>query len=163
MFKKVIVGSAFILMSATALAAPAGFYGGLDIGSTSVDDLDSSKVSYGIYGGYGFNQYFATELGYRHLGKWDLYGLGVSVRQTHLSLVGSYPLTQQLDLYGRLGYNNLRGEVRYGGVIYGAESSGGLYGIGLGYRFGQNLFGRAEVQKPSSDSTNYGVSLSWQF
>lgn len=163
MIKHCLAGAAFALMSATALAAPTGFYGGLDIGSTAVDGFDSNKTSFGAFGGYGFNQYVATEFGYRHLGSWDFYGVDVSVRQAHLSVVGSYPLTPQFDIYGRLGYNNLRGEAHYGQVTYSAESSGGLYGIGLGYRFGDNLSARAEVQKPSSDSTNYSVALVFHF
>ena len=72
-----------------------------------------SNGSFGGFIGYGFNQYVAIEAGYRQLGKYDVdfYG-GASVdlkaKQTHVSVLGFYPLNPQLDIYGRLGWNKLR-------------------------------------------------------
>ena len=40
---------------------------------------------------------------------------------------------------------------------------GVLYGVGLNYNFTPTISGRAEVQKPSSDSTNYGVGIVFKF
>jgi long-subunit fatty acid transport protein len=92
-----------------------------------------------------------------------VFGTDVKAKQTHLSLVGSYPLNAQFDVYGRLGYNNLRAEAKAGGITYGDDTDGGLYGIGLNYNFNSQLSGRFEVQKPSSDSTNYSVGVVWKF
>jgi hypothetical protein len=164
MLKKFAAAAALALVASSSFAAaPTAFYGGLDVGSTKIDDFDQDKTSFGGFLGYGFNQFFAVELGYRYLGKFDVFGTDVKAKQTHLSLVGSYPLNAQFDVYGRLGYNNLRAEAKAGGITYGDDTDGGLYGIGLNYNFNSQLSGRFEVQKPSSDSTNYSVGVVWKF
>ncbi|TQK02796.1 outer membrane beta-barrel protein [Herbaspirillum sp. SJZ107] len=164
MLKKIVAAAALALVASSSFAAaPTAFYGGLDVGSTKIDDFDQDKTSFGGFLGYGFNQFFAVELGYRYLGKFDVFGTDVKAKQTHLSLVGSYPLNAQFDVYGRLGYNNLRAEAKAGGITYGDDTDGGLYGIGLNYNFNPQLSGRFEVQKPSSDSTNYSVGVVWKF
>lgn len=164
MFKKIAAAAALALMATSAFAAaPTAFYGGVDLGSTKIDDFGDSKASFGGFLGYGFNQNFAVELGYRQLGKWDVLGVDVKAKQTHLSLVGSYPLNAQLDVYGRLGYNQLRGEASYAGATYGDDTSGGVYGVGLNYSFTPTISGRIEAQKPSSDSTNVNVGLVFKF
>jgi long-subunit fatty acid transport protein len=164
MLKKFAAAAALALVASSSFAAaPTAFYGGLDVGSTKIDDFDQNKTSFGGFLGYGFNQFFAVELGYRYLGKFDVFGTDVKAKQTHLSLVGSYPLNAQFDVYGRLGYNNLRAEAKAGGITYGDDTDGGLYGIGLNYNFNSQLSGRFEVQKPSSDSTNYSVGVVWKF
>jgi hypothetical protein len=80
-----------------------------------------------------------------------------------VSVIGAYPLAPQFDLYGRLGYNSLRGEASYRGYTYGDDTSGGMYGIGLNYDFTPAVSGRVEVQKPSSDSTHYNVGVVFKF
>jgi hypothetical protein len=164
MFKKFAVAAALALVASSSFAAaPTAFYGGLDVGSTKLDGFDDNKTSFGGFVGYGFNQFVAVELGYRQLGKFDVYGVDVKAKQTHLSVVGSYPLMPQLDVYGRLGYNNLRAEASYGNTTYGENTDGGLYGIGLNYNFTPAISGRIEAQKPSSDATNYSVGIVFKF
>jgi len=164
MFKKLAIAAALAVAASSSFAAPTGYYAGLDLGSTKIDDLGDSETSFGGFLGYGFNQFFAVELGYRQLGKWDLgYGVDLKAKQTHLSVVGSYPVTPQFDIYGRLGYNDLRAEASRGNVTYGDNTNGGLYGIGVGYTFNPNVSVRFEAQKPSSDSTNYSVSVVYKF
>jgi OOP family OmpA-OmpF porin len=164
MFKKIAAAAALTLLASTSFAAaPTAFYGGLDVGATKLDDFDSTKTSFGGFLGYGFNQFVAVELGYRQLGKFDYLGVDVKAKQTHLSLVGSYPLNQQLDVYGRIGYNNLRAEATYRGYTVGEDKDTGLYGIGLNYSFTPAISGRIEAQKPSSDSTNYSAAVVFKF
>jgi OOP family OmpA-OmpF porin len=163
MFKKLAIAAALAVAASTSFAAPTGYYAGLDLGSTKIDDLDGNKTSFGGFLGYGFNQFFAVELGYRQLGKWDFHGADVNAKQTHLSVVGSYPVTPQFDIYGRLGYNQLRAEASYGNLTYGDDTSGGLYGVGVSYTFTPAISGRFEVQKPASDTTNYGVGIVYKF
>jgi OOP family OmpA-OmpF porin len=164
MFKKIAAAAALAFAATSAFAAaPTAFYGGVDVGSTKIDGLDDNKASFGGFLGYGFTQNFAVELGYRQLGKWDVMGADLKAKQTHLSLVGSWPLNPQLDVYGRLGYNQLRAEASYAGYTYGEDTSTGLYGIGLNYSFTPTLSGRIEAQKPSSDSTNISVGVAFKF
>jgi OOP family OmpA-OmpF porin len=164
MFKKIAAAAALALVATSAFAAePTAFYGGVDVGSTKVDGLDGSKASFGGFLGYGFNQNFAVEVGYRQLGKWDVMGADLKAKQTHLSVIGAWPLNQQLDVYGRLGYNQLRAVASYGGYSYGDDTTGALYGVGLNYSFTPAISGRIEVQKPSSDSTNLSVGVAFKF
>jgi OOP family OmpA-OmpF porin len=164
MFKKIAAAAALAFAATSAIAAaPTAFYGGVDLGATKIDDFGDSKASVGGFLGYGFNQNFAVELGYRQLGSWDVVGVNVKAKQTHLSAIGSYPLNAQLDVYGRLGYNQLRGEAKYQGVTFGDDTSGVLYGVGLNYSFTPVISGRVEVQKPSSDSTNISVGVAFKF
>lgn len=163
MIKQFAAAAALALVASSSFAAPVGTYGGLDVGSTKIDDFDSHKTSVGGFLGYGFNPNVAVELGYRQLGKFELYGADVTAKQTHLSVVGSFPLNQQFDVYGRLGYNNLRAEASYNGHTYGDDTSGGLYGIGVSATIAPNLSARFEVQKPSSDSSNISVGIVYKF
>lgn len=164
MFKKIAVAAALALMASSSFAAgPTAFYGGVDVGGTKIDDIDGNKVSVGGFLGYGFNQFFAVELGYRQLGKWSEDDVSLKYKQTHLSVIGSYPLNAQFDVYGRIGYNKLRADVRLDDISGHASDDGGLYGIGLNYNFTPQLSGRVEVQKPASDTTNYNVGVVWKF
>ena len=116
MFKKLVVAAALAALASSAFAADAkGFYGGLDVGMNKVDNLDGSKIGLGTFLGYSFNQYVALELGYRQLGEWHVNGGTVKLSETHVSVVGSYPLNSQFDIYGRLGHDNPHGRhSRYG-------------------------------------------------
>jgi len=163
MFKKIAAAAALAFVASSAFAAPTAFYAGLDVGSTKVDGLSDNKASFGGFLGYGFNQYIAAELGYRQHGTWDYQGVDIKLKQTHLSVVGSYPLNGKLDVYGRLGYNKVTVEGSAGGFSASEDTTGALYGIGLNYSFAPNISGRVEVQKPSSDSTNVGVGVVFKF
>lgn len=164
MFKKLAIVAALAVAASSSFAAQTGYYGGLDLGSTKIDDIDDSKTSFGGFLGYGFNQFFAVEAGYRQLGKWDAgYGIDLKAKQTHLSVVGSYPIAPQFDIYGRLGYNQLRAEASYGNRTYGEDTDGFMYGAGVSYNFTPIISGRFEVQKPASDTTNYGVGIVVKF
>lgn len=163
MFKKIAAAAALAFVASSAFAGPTAFYGGLDVGMTKIDGLDDNKAGVGGFLGYGFNQNVALELGYRQLGKWNVQGVDLTAKQTHVSVVGSYPLNTQVDVYGRLGYNQLRAEASFGNVTFGDDTSGVVYGVGVNYNFTPAISGRFEVQKPSSDSTNYGVGVVFKF
>ncbi|TFW30057.1 outer membrane beta-barrel protein [Massilia horti] len=160
MFKKIAAAAALTLLASSSFAAPTSFYGGVDVGSTKSDVLDnnSNKVSYGAFLGYDVNENVAVELGYRRLGQWDNVrgsGYDATVNQTHLSVVGSVPLKDQFSVFARVGYSKLNGD--------DVNNSGALYGVGLGYNFAPNVFGRVEVQKPTNLTTNVGVSVGYKF
>jgi hypothetical protein len=164
MFKKLAIAAALAVAASASFAAPTGYYAGLDLGSTDIDALDGNKTSFGGFLGYGYNQFFAVEVGYRQLGKWDVgHGVDLKAKQTHLSVVGSYPVAPQFDVYGRLGYNQLRAEASYGKLTYGDDTSGVLYGAGVSYNFTPVISGRFEVQKPASDTTNYSIGIVYKF
>lgn len=144
-----------MLASSSFAGTPGTVYGGIDVGSTKVDGVSDSQTSVGGFVGYNFHQNFSVEGGYRRLGDWD----GVTVDQTHVSLVGALPLSQGFNVYGRLGYNHIKTDAGFAE----ASDSGVLYGVGVGYNFNAKVSGRIEVQKPTNDSTNVGASVVYQF
>ena len=160
MIKKIAATAALSLLASAAFAAPVGLYGGVDAGTTRADNLnlDSSKASYGAFLGYGVNDNIGVELGYTRLGQWnDAFGPGndATINQTQVSVVASLPLKDNFSVYSRIGYNKLNGA--------SDTSSGALYGLGVGYDFNQNVFGRVEVQKPTNNVNNLGFSVGYKF
>jgi hypothetical protein len=163
MFKQFTAAAALALAALSSFAAPAGFYDGVDLGFSKIDDVDGRRTSVGLLLGYGFNRAIALELGYRMLGRVELYGVDVTTKQAHLSFVGSLPLNQQFDIYARAGYNNIRADASGGGHTYSDDISGRLHGIGVSANFDGDLYGRLEVQRPASDLTNVSISLVYKF
>lgn len=170
MFKKFAVAAALAAMASSAFAVgPTGFYGGVDAGSTHVDNINDHGTSFGALMGYGVNPNVAFEFGYRRLGNWDIHGGPfdsgtLKIDQIQLTVVGSYPLTPQLDIFGRGGFNDLSTEWSARGQTYNPDSKGGtLYGVGLAYHFTPTVSGRVEFQKPSSDSTNVSLGVVVKF
>jgi len=164
MFKKLVVAAALAALASSAFAADAkGFYGGLDVGMNKVDNLDGSKIGLGTFLGYSFNQYVALELGYRQLGEWHVNGGTVKLSETHVSVVGSYPLNSQFDIYGRLGHDNPQVDSTVPGATYNHDLSGGFFGAGLSYKFTPTISGRIEAQQPTKDSTNVNVAVVFKF
>lgn len=160
MLKKIVAAAALAVMASSSFAGtPGTLYGGLDVGSTKVDNISGKETSFGGFVGYNFHQNFALEGGFRRLATYDVVGEDVTLDQTALSVVGSVPLSQGFNVFGRLGYNHLKADSGFGG----GSDSGVLYGVGLGYNFSPTVAGRVEVQKPSSDSTNVSVGVAFQF
>jgi OOP family OmpA-OmpF porin len=159
MLKKIVAAATLTLIASSSFAGtPGTVYGGLDVGSTKVDG-SSKETSVGGFVGYNFHQNFALEGGLRRLGSYDVPGDDLTLDQTALSVVGSVPLNQGFNVFGRLGYNHLKTDSDF---INGSES-GVLYGVGLGYNFSPTVAGRVEVQKPASDLTNVSVGVAFQF
>lgn len=164
MFKHIAAAAALIIASSSALAAaPGTFYAGVDAGETKLDDWSDRETSYGFFAGYRFLPNVAVEGGFRRLGEADAFGMNVKADQVALSVVGSLPLANNVDLYGRLGYNRIDVDVKSGRFRDSDSVSRALYGIGLGYAFSPQVSGRVEVQKPTSDTTNVSAGVVFNF
>lgn len=163
MLKKIVAAAAIALLAGSSYAADAGAYAGLDVGSTKVDSLSGSKVSFGGFVGYNFNENFAVEGSVRRLGRWDVNGADVKLNQVLLSVIGSYPVSPEFNVFGRLGYNRLSADASFMGNSGSGSSKGSMYGFGVGYNFSSQIVGRLEVQKPSSDSTNLSIGVAYKF
>jgi OOP family OmpA-OmpF porin len=167
MFKKIAIAAALAIVTSSSFAADKPFfYAGADVGSTKFDDLDRQN-SFGAFIGYSFNQNIAVEAGYRRLADFDLnYGntkVGMTVDQSAVSVIGTLPLSSGFNVFGRLGYNRLNATGSVSGFTAADSTSGVLYGIGAGYTFTPTVSARLEFQKPSSDSTNVSVGVSFKF
>jgi len=164
MFKKLAIAAALAAVASSACAEEAkGAYAGLDVGSSKVDILDGNKTSVGGFAGYRFNQYVALEFGYRQLGKWEVNGGTVKLYQAHFSVVGSYPLSPEFDIYGRYGRDNGHVDSAVPGMTFTGYSNSGFFGAGLSYKFTPTISGRVEAQQTARNATNYNVGIVYRF
>ena len=115
-----------------AQAAPQAntFYAGAKAGWASVhhglnqfkDGVEGGKVNrnseaYGVFGGYQITDNFAVEAGYEYFGRAKVkYSDGDQFRHTAhgttLALKGSYPVLDNLDVYGRVGAALIRSDYK---------------------------------------------------
>ena len=87
------------------------FYGVDESKSNLAIDEDNDEVGAGAFGGYQINQNLGIELGYDYLGKYKYSGTrngapfndSVEAQLAQLTLKLSFPVADNLDLYGRLG------------------------------------------------------------
>lgn len=179
MFKKIAVAVALVAASATAFAQPfaqqqaPSLYAGVAGTSTDLDGFDRES-GYGAFLGYKFNNSIAIEGGYYRVA--DLsYPLffstsgavtsraDMTVDQIDVSVIGTLPLSNGFDVYGRLGYARLNVETDLAGFTRKEHDSNALYGLGLGYTFSPVVHGRLEVQRPASDTTKIVAGVAFTF
>ena len=164
MFKKIAAVAALIAASSSAFAVePGALYAGVDAGKTKIDDVSGRETSVGAFVGYKFHPNFSAEFGYRRLADANFEGVDLKADQIALSVIGAYPLGNNFDLYGRLGYNRIEVDASARGFSSTDSTSRAVYGVGLGYAFTPAISGRIEVQKPTSDSTNVSAGVVFKF
>jgi OOP family OmpA-OmpF porin len=163
MFKKIAVAAALVAASSAVFAAePTPFYAGVDVSSTKVSGFDD-EGGFGGFVGYKINQSVAVEAGYHRLVDTDIDGADATLDQMDISLIGSVPLTDGFNMYGRIGYNRVEGELSSNGVKQKDHTNNALYGIGLGYAFSPVVSARLEVQKPDSEITKLVAGVAFKF
>lgn len=167
MFKKIAAAVALLAASASSFAAePPSFYAGVAGTSTEIDGFDRES-GYGAFIGYKFNQSIAIEGGYYRVADAE-YGSGamradVTLDQVDISVIGTLPLSNGFDVYGRLGYARLDAEADVAGYTGKDHDSNALFGLGLGYTFSPVVHGRLEVQRPASDTTKIVAGVAFKF
>ncbi|WP_426109997.1 OmpA family protein [Massilia sp. PWRC2] len=137
------------------------------LGSTGpINSFSEDKKDIGakLFVGKNFNRYFAMELSYVDLGKFE-YKAGTSNGRTlnrnvqfrggALDLIGTIPMSERFSVYGRVGgsYGQVRDEYS-GNVGPGVTSQNGRYksgnvkaGVGLEYKFSEALAVRGEIER----------------
>lgn len=162
---------------------------GITTASSSVDDSDTA---YKLFVGYRANKYFAVEASWADLGE-ATYSAQVTSPMSGnanasweasafaLSALGILPLTNQFEVFGKLGYSlwdaDLRVSASSGGVSLGEESadedgSSVVYGLGASFSFTPNFAVRAEWERydgigdddtGESDVDMWSVGLQYNF
>ncbi len=159
------------LLLAAVLAAPAfaneGAVFGVDYGRTKVSDTDISGNGFGVFGGYRFNETFAAEVGYRKLFNETVRVLGVPVNlkgtAVQASVLAYLPVGSDVSLFGRLGYNRLKGEGSAAGFRTSESETKALFGFGAEYAFTKNVNARLEYQKLDSDTSALVLGVKFGF
>ena len=168
MFKKIAVAATLAILSSTAFATDApGVYAGGDFGTTKLDGESGRENSFGAFVGYRVTPMISVEAGFRRLADFDMtfnrVTANIKLDQVALSAIGTLPLSGGFNVFGRLGYNNIKAKASVDGFSGSDSDSGVLYGIGAGYAFSPTVAGRIEVQKPTSDSTNVSAGVVFSF
>lgn len=168
MFKKIALAATLAILASSSFAAEnPSFYAGADLGSTKLDGVSDRQTSFGGFVGYKFNENLAIEGGYRRLADFDVTfnstKVGMTLDQAAVSAIGILPLSNGFNVFARLGYNRIDAKGSTSNSSATDSTSGGLYGIGVGYSFAPNISVRLEVQKPSSDSSNVSAGVSYKF
>lgn len=160
----VIKSLAVVALATSAFAASAqsassaGFYAGAEINRSTLTDL-GSKVGFGGNVGYAFNQNLAVELSAANLGTYSLVGTDVSTSALTASVVGSVPVSNEISLFGRLGYGKVTAAA--GGIK--ADTNSAAYGVGAAYKLNSNMSVRAEYTRYAEDLSKFGVGIQYKF
>jgi OOP family OmpA-OmpF porin len=170
MFKQIAVAAVLAIAASSSFAhdyrgrsdLPTQYIGG-DVGSSSFDaQSDSRHNSYGGYVGFEFVPNFALEVGLRRLGDFGACCHHMKIDQAAISLVATLPLEGYFSVFGRVGYNTLKSTVNAGNG--GTEStSGNLVGLGLSYSLSPTVSARAEIQRPSSEWSNFSIGVTIKY
>jgi Outer membrane protein beta-barrel domain len=186
----------FLLLGAQfgAQANAAGFFddprirAGVAGGQLTVDDstgYDGIATGWNFYTGFEFNRYLAVELGFLNGGTAidDYYDdtlvpgsilyVSEEVESTsiHASVIGSWPINDDVSVYGRLGIQSwestLRAEIN-GATVFGPQDDSGadpFYGLGVALNVDSGQL-RLEYDMTKINDFNVGyVSLGvvWRF
>ena len=163
------------LVAAPAFAADTGPYFGAGVGQFNVQlddlDFDEGDVGFKIFGGYNFLKWLGAEVAYIDGGTAeDKYSdpdlgsakVGIDVSAFTLAGVGTLPIGDMFELYGKLGMAFWDGDLRISasGLICDELAAEGLpcsetdsesgedfyWGIGAGVNFGENFNIRVEYE-----------------
>jgi OmpA-OmpF porin, OOP family len=192
--RKVLLASGLALsglLAATQASAQAfvgGSFGKSDIDSEITDGLitsgsvDGKDTGFKVFGGYMFNRHFGVEGAYVDLGEvsysGDFFGAPVTggkveVSGVNIAALGSYPITEQFSVFGKIGLFiwDVEASDTTGGVPFSAKEDGRdiSFGVGLGYNFTRNLGVRLEWERfkveavSKADADLISVGVVWRF
>ncbi|MDR3391994.1 MAG: porin family protein [Sulfuriferula sp.] len=170
------------MVAAPVFAADDGFYAGLGIGdgklgvNTITGLSKSSDLVVGGIVGYQINRNFAAEMQYTGIGKaTDTVGNTVKGDAFSLTAVGTLPLNESFDLYGKLGVADSKTTTSAGFAGTGTSRTALTYGIGAQYnvnaragvRLGWDRYGAATADatgtKTNFNADVFGVSAIIKF
>lgn len=151
MLKKLVVAASLALGASGAYAQEAGWYGGIDVGSShlsgintdSLDSFDKSDTGVDINLGYRLNRNFAVEGAYTDLGKFHFSSAAgdgdLKPKAVSLSGVGILPLQSNFSLYGKAGIAHTETK----GLDASDTKDGLLAGAGVMYDINRNVYAKA--------------------
>ena len=173
--------SAIALCASGAAMAQQGFYVGGGVGQSMTSfngtdfsanaannetlTLEKNKTAYKIFGGYNVNQYFGVEGGFVDFGKPAAKFSGNAgtdkvseeLSSWFVAAKGTLPLTEQFNLFGKLGVTQNKAKVSSsaGGTSASDSRSGVLYGVGAEYNVTKQVGLRVEYE----DFGNFGKAF----
>jgi OOP family OmpA-OmpF porin len=190
---KIAAAVAAVSVAAAAPAAyaaeDAGWYLGGGVGqfNAQIDDVDQvddaidgwdeDDTAYKFFVGYRMNKFLALELDYINLGEPSGavvpgFNVDASVDGFAPYVVGTLPLGQWFEVYGRVGYYfydatlGVENEVD-GRVQFDEESEDLVYGAGIGANIGERMNIRFEYERFDlqgvDDADSLWLTAAWKF
>lgn len=126
---------------ATSTVMAEGFYAGGGLGIVKIEDsdqgesFDDSPMGWRIHGGYDFNENFAIEGSYIQTGDAEDVILGenveVQLSAFTFSVLGLLPMSDDVDLFGKLGFYTGEQEITVQGITFDEDDDGLTVGAGI--------------------------------
>lgn len=160
------------LMGTPALAAQPGVYGGAHLSAVNVDSGEGFKADFTTLGGqlgYLINDNFAVE-GRLAFGVKDdtvnMYGYHVKVKLDNyvgIYAVPQVPLSDNISLYGLLGWNKVKVKASYMGSSDSGSDSSLAFGAGIKMPVADNANLYLEYAKLASDTKSLTFGVNFKF
>ena len=140
----------FIGAAVPAAGQDGGLYVGASMGAAKARQVcagatscDEDETGYRFFAGYQLNKYLSAEGGYQHFSMFGRNGRGIAANALDAVVVGSYPVMDQLSVFGKAGV----GFTKLQSAPAGEDTLGLTYGVGAEYAFSKEWGGRAEWQR----------------
>lgn len=160
------------ILSSNAFAFDDNVYVGFGVGEVDLDNKAFDKpTGFEVFGGYEFNQNIAFEASYVDLGEagdgaapqWVL-----SSDTLTLGVVGKFPVGEQIELVGKLGYHFWDTELSEDGFGLLGENDGSdiFYSVGANYKLTQevSIGGRYNIyDTDAADISFLSVNVQYNF
>lgn len=178
--KKSLLMMSLLASIALPAAAAENFYVLGDVGQGKFEadigggyNISKTDTTYSLGGGYNINKNFSVELAYRDLGEVkssDIdYSSKVSATAVEASVVGKYPISDVVDVYGRVGFGRISiDQNEYDSSVNptvhtssSEDKTKMLVGVGASYAVNDNFAIRAEYSQFAKidDTTLSAVSI----
>lgn len=147
---------------------------GYSVNNASGSEHDGTDT-WKLFSGYQFNQYWAAEFSFQELGNTDgsftvnvdggdtlQGGLSSDYRASTLSLLGFWPLADDIRLLGRVGVHYWQHEFKMRGAVDISDTDSGIdyaYGFGLDYQIFQPVRLRVEWERLNGIEDEEGIDI----
>lgn len=165
MFKKTLIAAAIATLAGGAYAESQGMYMGGGIGAWNIDETgyEDTAMSARISGGYKFNEYIGMEASYLYLGEVEdtIGGIDLQVDGTgwEVAVRPSYPFTESLEGYARLGWGTYDVKGQALGVSVSEDDDAFVWAVGGAWAFNDNLSFFGEYSEPDLEADVYVMTF----
>src|SRR6185369_16957347 len=147
----VVSMASFTVVALPATAQDTGVYVGAGLGmanarqvcTNSTGGCDANETSLRLFGGYQLHRNLGVEGGYQYFGTFSRGSRGLVSNALDVVAVGSWPFTQQLSAYGKLGAYL----ARTSSAPASEDNSGFVYGVGAEWALNKDWGVRGEWQR----------------
>ena len=143
--------ASFIVVAQPATAQDTGVYVGAALGvagarqvcANTIGGCDDRESSLRLFGGYQLNRNLAVEGGYQYFGTFSQGSRGLFSNALDIVAVGSWPFTQELSAYGKVGAY----VARTSSAPASEDNIGLVYGLGAEWALSKEWSVRGEWQR----------------